>query len=421
MKLILTILLLIFGLSAKSQINPNLVSTLDFVEKSTFFKECFDFKKTLESQCIEVYPKIKDEAEKEMLKEAYNSVWLKYDEFLKLMKKDLIGSQSNTGEYSELLLGVKSEYETSILPIYEKHSGGKGISDELLGLGLDLVKKVISNVKNRKFEKKEIMNDVLNVVNQRFYKKIRLKSFAELNLQSASSQNISSTSNNLVENVTTNEAISVPAATFDTFSGQITFFQIKDGQKRPMIFQSNTGKDIVVEDEKTDLNDHSNATLDYLTSLETYQQGTKFKIEANANCFIYVLVLNSGNTVLLHPKVSYKTEGKDIEIIAEASPTVGSLTIPNSGLFSIVANSDGSSTNTEDFALLISKSELIMDDTIGQLNALTGSLDQRLSQLFENQMISNSEANLDNTEGVLKFSYNSREKNIFPLVFKILK
>jgi hypothetical protein len=411
MKKITFILLIIFSQSY-AQTNDDLGSFLTQIRQSPIYSECQTFKTTLESQTKEMSGKLSFQQTTD-LQNAYTAIWQKYDLFLKTIKKDLIGSQnvqtfeSNANTYQNLLTEIKADYDSKFTPIYQSVIGGKDITEDLLNIGVGLIKNLVQKIKTKKIEKKESLNLVLKQINSQFYNNLRMKSWSELDLVSNASAN---------GRTAKIEEVNIPAPTLDAMEGSIKFLQIVDGQEIAMDFMQHNGKDIVV-----DGSTNSNYKTPYFTSTNQYSVGTKFKIEANSDVFIYVLVLNSTGVKSLHPNVQYVQFGKDIELTSESSPTTGRFILPEKGAFTIVADKNESEKNSEDFALIISKSELIMEETIEKLNALSGSLDERFSQVFGEQQITFDEAQVQNSGNQFSFSYKNQEKNILPLVFKILK
>ncbi len=410
-------LLLVIVNQSFAQNDSELTAFLTEMRQSPIYAECQQFKTTIESQAKELSGKMASAEQAGNLQNIYNGIWHKYDLFLKTIKKDLIGTQninglsgklqSNESTYQSLMVEIKNDYETNFVPMYQTQMGGKDITEDLLNMGVGLVKNFFQRIKAKKAKKKESLNLALAQINSQFYNNLRMKTWAELDVNTPVSANVQATNTQIIE---------IPAPTLGSMEGGIKFIQIANGQELTMEFAQNMGKDIVVDEDK-----NTTYKTPYFTSLNPFPVGTKFKIEASADVFIYAIVLNSTGVKLLHPNVQYAQQGKDIEVTSDASPTVGKFVLPSRGTFTIVEDKNISEKTSEDFALVISKSELIMEETIEKLNASEGSLDERFSQVFGVNQITLDEAQVQFTDSQLRFSYKNTEKNILPLVFKILK
>jgi hypothetical protein len=405
------------SLSSFSQEKMSINTVLDYFSKSQLFVECHTFKRTVESQTQELSRLIKTEEDAQLLKQNYDKVWFEYDLFLKGIKQNMIGLQSFQNQDNQFV-EVKNTYQEQFLPYYESKVGGKAISEELLTMGVGLVKNLIVKLKEKRFDKKEVLNGVLGLVNQRFYDQLKLKTYSQLDLKTHQ------TGNSQISNQLNNEPLVIPPSTLGAIKGSIKFVD-PNGLPFVFIFQ-NTGKDIEIESDSTSqkIEDNNNQTsangnsLVFISELQL-QEGQKFKIEANSDCFTYCIVLNSNGVILLHPNVKYKTQGKDIEITSESTPTVGLLTIPTSSYFTIVPNKINTMKTTEDMAILFTNTELIMEDTIERLNLMEGSLEERIGQVFGNVALNQFLVNQNGDS--IQFESPDPSIQVIPLVFKIQK
>jgi hypothetical protein len=404
-KIIIALILLSNYCFAQSE--NDLVTVLGQLRQTQLYKNCQEFKMKMDTQTRKINEKITSKKQSKDLEEAYISVWQKYDFFLKTIKQDLIDKQKlqiltsdpngSTDQYLALMEDVNQEYKARFAPIY----GGKDILEDILKVGFGLVKNIVQKIQTRKMQKNEALNNILPQVNKYFYDNLYLKSWSELDLSNAI-------------NSSNSQTVNVPTSTLSSIEGDIQFIQVSNSEESPMEFEQNNGKDIIVDNESG-----KTYKTPYFNSLANYKIGTKFKIIANADAFIYVIVLNTDGIKLLHPYVLYVQKGKDIDVIKESMPTTGKVILPKEGLFTIVTSKDGSEKDSEDFALIISKSELIMEETIEKINAVTGNLDERFSQVFSDQQITYEEAQVKVSGNQFNFSYQKTDKNILPMVFKI--
>lgn len=429
MKTISILLFLAFAFSANAQ--NNIESTVQNLKNSELYNECIAFKNTFEKQTESLGKSVKTTEDYQLLQKKYLAVATPYDVFLKDLKKDLLktNTKSNANIYLTNWTKVKQEYNQNFLIFYNSKIGGKGISDELLKIGKDFLVKTFNNIKRRVVAKNETLNKILGFVNDNLFNKIQLKGWSELTIQPVTLADSATV-------VPVNEAVTIPEATLSGLGGKIIFAKIENGQELPMDFRMSAGKDIIIEKTPVISDPQQNQTppvstenssnsqsykTPYLESSELHNYGTKFKLKAESTAFIYVMVLNSTGIMLLHPNVNYSQSGKDITVTTNSSPTVGSLTIPSSGLFTISKSGTAADQNpSEDFAILISKSELNFSDLIEKMNASMGPLDERIAIIFADKQITHQEASVNMQAGEIQFKYDG-EKNVLPLVFKINK
>jgi hypothetical protein len=395
-----------------SQKNNDFVEAMNQLRQTQLYQECQKFKDTVEAKTDELKKLNSDEAKLIELENGYSKVWQKYDYFLKTIKDDIISgeklenitSDNRALQYLALLSDVKKEYNMSLLPLYQL---GKDIPDEVLQIGINLIKQIILKIKTRKAEKKEEINAILPKINEYFYDNVKLKTWSELDSRTQNPENFS----------TKKQKITIPAATLTgNFEGNIEFIQLDNSNEVSMEFQKNEGKNIII-DEKSD----ATYRTPYFVSNNSYANGTRYKLKATASVFVYVVALNSEKVEFLHPSINYKQSGKNIEVEKEETPTIGQFLMPQKGAFKIVDSNDGNTSDSEDFGLIVTNVELNIDDTIEKLNNTSGKLDERFSIVFAEQQITHQEAQVQMQGGQINFSYQNGEKKILPLVFKILR
>lgn len=234
------------------------------------------------------------------------------------------------------------------------------------------------------------------------------------------SQSSSSTGSTFYQPVPENQqqAIIIPAPTVNSLMGSVEFIQVSGTTELPMPFEQRTGKDIeVVTDQPIDVMVKDKA----FSSTNLYPIGTRFKLKVINDAFTYIIALNSDGVKILHPNVRTQNTGKDIEVIQEATPTAGNVTIPVNGTFAITPSKTGIESPSDDLAIMLSKSELIAQELLEKLNAVSGSLSERIAQVFGAEQIPAMVAGIQNEGNLFSFNGNNTSQNILPLVFKIRK
>ncbi|RCR66304.1 hypothetical protein DUE52_27590 [Larkinella punicea] len=419
------------------------------LRQTDVFRECAEFKSSVERDTRNAAQSPNLTAEqREQLRLAYTGVYEKHDAFLKTVKQDLVNTQrmqavaanpaAEAAQYATLYAAVKTEYDNRLVPVLQSIPGsGKAILDDLKAMAKatfsTVVSQVLTNVTTR-IQQKLTLNAVLPVVNEQFYNPLRLKLWSELDIPAPAT----SIGNPALSGPTTtgnpalaagsgtlvqpqSEAVVIPAPTVSQLSGTLMFVQTTNSTELPMNFELRTGKDI---DVVTDVpNDHSTVPDLYFTTSEAYPLGTRFKIKVTNSAFTYVLVLNSDGVKLLHPRVQINSGngGKDIDVVGDVTPATGDLQIPSTGSFAITPSKTGVQTESEDFALLLSKSELSVEEIIEKLNAIPGNLAERITQIFGGERVSLSQAGVQSMGNQLTFNAGGATQHVLPLVFKIRK
>lgn len=400
------------------------------LKKVEVFKECERFKNELEYKTKELASKPHlTEVQRNELRSAYNGVYEKYDIFVATVKKSLLDKNKlqsifkNPDEasrnYMTLYQGIKEEHELSYLPVYKRlNAGSKLIMDELLQVGIKIFNQLIEVIKERKIKKNENFNTLLQDIDANFFKNLRLKSWAELDIsidsQSLSNPNQAVASQN--EQVT-KQGIILPESILSEMVGSIEFVQNSDGKQVPILFKQSQGKGTEVINDK-------DSPVQFLdknwVSAQSYSIGTKFKIKVSNSAFTYFIVLNPEGAEQLYPKLAKNSKSTGVEY--DITPTIGDLTLPSEDAsFVITVDQPGSITKAEEFCILVSRSELVSVDILQRLNTAKGSLSERISQVFGEERVNFSESTIESLDSKIVFEATGSKAKVLPIVFKINK
>ncbi len=235
--------------------------------------------------------------------------------------------------------------------------------------------------------------------------------------------------------------VTVPAPTFEEIRGWVEFNTLKNGQPEAMAFVQKKSKDITVAELQTNGTDvvvnTTSSNVAYFKSAENYGNGTQFNIKVFNKSGMYVLALNSNNKIdFLYPFKNErlgscdkdKANGKDITVL-EATPIVGQnedgitiLPIPNCDknppaprYFTI----QGNQTTPENFCILLSRSELNIEQIKKRLEAESGDLHDRLARTFGTYIIPSGEGDLSVENNRMSFDASAAKNNVLPVVFYI--
>jgi hypothetical protein len=423
---------LLSGLNVQAQVQTidKILSTLNSAE---VFKRCIAFKSEISGKVLQLKSVQNIEPEKfNELRLAYTEVYEKYDAFLKTVKADLSNSdnlknlvsnpETAAKNYAETYQSVKDAYENNFLQQLNsvQNPDSKGLPFAvLIKFGIGAFKIIVNSIKNHRIDKDGAINLILPAINEKLFNKLKLNTWGQFNLPEPGGYK-------------TPEAIIIPERTLNTLHGTITFFQKNNTgeQDEPFYFTSTEGrKDLGVITENN--GGEILATDEYFSTPKSYQIGSKFRLEVNNTGFSYILALNSNGIALLYPNknVTVTTKGstKDITISGEETPSTGTVNIPGYGLngipnyFTITKSATGVEGKAEEMAILLSKSELELEETIEKLNAVTGNLSERITRVFGEKKIASAEGNISMQENKVSFNADDSRNNVLPLVFKILK
>jgi hypothetical protein len=425
-----TIILLSIG-AASAQIKTidKILATLNGAE---VFKNCIAFKSEITGKISKLKTiQNMDPAKFNELRIAYTDVYEKYDAFLKTIKADLsnmdnlksLMSNPETAaqNYAGTYQSVKDSYESNFLMQFNslQPSDAKGFPIAvLLKYGLDAFKVIVNSIKNHKIDREGAINLILPAINEKLFNKLKLNTWSQFDLIEPAGYK-------------TQEAIIIPERTLNNLSGSIVFFQKlnNEEQDRAVSFSSSEGKkDLGVISENSE--GSVVATDQYFSTSESYQIGSKFRLEIKNTGFTYILALNSNGITLLYPNknlIVTVTGSKDIGVTGDETPGTGTVNIPGNksdgtpNYFTITKNAVASESKAEEMAILLSKSELVLEETIEKLNNVTGNLSERITKVFAEKKIDKANGNVIVQENTVSFNADDSEKNILPLIFKILK
>lgn len=400
------------------------------LKKVEVFKECEKFKTELEKQTKVLASKPHlTESQRNELRSAYNGVYEKYDIFIATVKKSLLDKnklqsilkkpEETSRNYMALYQGIKEEHEMLYLPVYQRlNVGSKLITEELVQIGIKIFNQLVEVIKERKVKKNENFNALLQDIDTNFFKNLRLKAWTELEIVIDSQ---STTNFNPVTTIQNGQAakqdVILPESILSDMAGSIEFIQTSDGKQIPILFKQSQGKGTgVIKDKES-----PSRFLDkYWISTQSYSIGTKFKIKVSNSAFTYFVVLNPEGAEQLYPKLTLNSKNTGIEY--DVTPTIGDLTLPSENAsFVITANQTGDNTVAEEFCILVSRSELVSIDILQKLNNATGTLSERITQVFGEQRVSLSETTIQSQDSKIIFNATGSQAKVLPLVFKVIK
>jgi hypothetical protein len=451
----LSYLLLCTSLSAQSEKTVQEIANL--LENADVFVKYRTFRSDFQKTNIDLGPKIKYYEDYEMLNIAYNDTQKKYNEFLEIIRRDLSDWSEikamgrNPGKFANKYLieynSVLDAYNDQFKPVYNtvlansQLAAGKVISPQLVIVGVQIFNAVVDLIKNRKAEKVENLSLVIGTINSFFIQKLRMKSWAELDIPIPTAMRPVDTNGTSIETTTAvsadeSEAVSirqkeqtatvtqVSAPLFSTMSGFVEFHNLDNkDQDQKMNFTANRGKNIIVNTRKPQnggivITSQTNR-VDYFTSVDAYAEGDQFYIKVNNTAGLYVIAQNSdGSVAVLYPYNPGKNiiiEGRDRNSVTTLPEADRQVTPPQQRYFTFEGGAE-----KESFCILLTRSDLDLQEVKAALEALPGEpLHDRLAKVFNDNLVQPAAANLQLDANRLGFDAMDNKATVLPVVFYI--
>jgi len=239
-----------------------------------------------------------------------------------------------------------------------------------------------------------------------------------------------STENISLDNNTTPVHIEYP--TVNEMHGSIEFIVKKSGssQLETMDFGSSPAMRDLSIGMSTDIKKEETKCPNCLTSGDAYASGASFQIKTDNTSFMYAFAFNSKNTCYqIYPyskdwvKAFEMSATRDLVIGGAMMRDENDVTIIPSANYKTGApnyiNISGNSSK-ETLCLIVSKSELNLEEIIKKIDAASGELDERINTVFgKENLISFREARLETTGGKITFDADYNSKHVMPFIFNI--
>lgn len=388
----------------------------------------------------------------ETLNIAYNEVQNKYNEFLELIRTDLSDwseiknmtrrPTAYADKYLTEYTAVIDVYQNSYLPLYNRILAesnaprGKFLNPQIIVVGIKVFSAIVDLIKGRKEEKETHLSAIIGTVNDHFYQKLRMKSWAELGIPEPASTRAdagadtpSSDTGDAPPDSDQPLITQVSAPLFSGMRGFVEFHYLDEqDQDQKMNFTAGEGKTITVAARKAHKGSIETANItnrvDYYNSTEPFGDGDQFYLKVNNSAGMYVLTLNADGTVsFLYPfdadnAIQGKNiivEGRDRNNVTTLPAPDHSVTPPKQRYFTFAGPAA-----RESFCILLTRSDLDIGETRRALEARPEeALHNRIAAVFGAALVQPGSANLSLDGNRLSFDASAAEATVLPLVFYI--
>jgi hypothetical protein len=314
----------------------------------------------------------------------------------------------------------------------------------LLGLAYPLIEKgvkmIIEIIRDKKLKKEVILNELLNIANERFTDKLLLPDWNKLVKNTASNKSNSTPTENKTElksnpnsNTKIKSKVNIEYPAMKELQGNIEFLvSDESGNNSIMNFnlpeEAEKSRDLTVGSK---LNNSISISKTAFGSKNSYAEGSSFQMRITNSGFVYVFAFNSNNTCYpIYPYTSEWVEGFNMSKSRDLS--VGPLMMKDNNSNLLVIPSKNAVTGEENYiqmsgnskkeqlCLIISKSELTLKDICKAIEDEQGTLAERLSNVLESpNTAEQSDFDLTQEAGKINFKVLNENKWVLPFVFEI--
>ncbi|MBV6429011.1 MAG: hypothetical protein KIPDCIKN_03548 [Haliscomenobacter sp.] len=392
------------------------------------------------------------------LQGAYGQTKASFDQFLNLVRQDMLdyqlferaanGDQATITRYLSAYNAGVAVYNQQFQPVYDRVVKTRSLKNWLEPLALQAFNFLGPLFKGKNARQNLLLNELLLASKKHFLGRMEMKPWEALVRIQPSGGGVTgnSTNNNPVPTTPpANASTSMPPTTLGasdslveapvmkTLSGSLEIL-IAGNPVRSMNFGApsrSLKRNLVIGEATPNANVGVASTIPVLTSTESYGEGTAFQIRVQNTALLYAFVLNSdGSLAPIYPFTEAFTrsfqmsKSRNLEVgPLMLQDAAGHTTIPaknaNTGAENYLKITG--TAEKEQLCLVLSKSEIDLNDALIRLQQLPGSLAERVAALWqlEPHCASLGEAGLNMNGGKIGFNVSSTEKWLLPLVFEI--
>ncbi len=392
------------------------------------------------------------------LQTAYGKTKAAFDNFLGLIRQDMVdyqlfekaanGDQTTLTRYLNAFNSGVAIYDNEFQPVYNRVIKTRSLKDWLEPLALQAFNVLGGFLKGKNARQNLLVNDLLLASKKYFISRMEMKTWEALvhiqpNNTGTSVAPTTTTSNPIPSTIPSTMPGESPATSSDTIvdqpvmkslSGSLEFI-IAGNPPQNMSFASQSRsmnkRNLVVGENNATTTSSGVINIPVFQTANAYDEGTAFQIRVQNTALLYAFVLNSdGKCTAIYPfnqnwvRSFQMSKSRNLSVgplmLQDAS---GSTTIParnaNTGAENYIKIS-GPATK-EQICLIVSKSEMDLNDVIAKIEQLTGSLAERVTALWQSEehCANTTEAGLMVNGGSIQFNVQNDAKWLLPLVFEI--
>jgi len=451
----LSCLLICAAVSAQTE--KTVQNIAELLENADVFVKYRTFRSDFQKMNTDLGAQLKFYEDYEMLNIAYNDTQKEYNEFLEIIRKDLSDwseikamgrnpekfANKYLTEYNSVIAAYNKQYK----PVYNKvlanskSAAGKSISPQMVIVGIQVFNAVVDLIKNRKEEKAENLSLVIGTINSFFIQKLKMQSWAELDIPVPTATrptktNSTSTKTDTPATSSDAEVISkrqkeqaasvtqVSSPLFSNMSGFVEFHYLDTANRDlKMNFIANRGKNIIVSTRKPQnggiATTNQTNRVDFYNSVDSFAEGEQFYIKVNNTAGLYVITLNADSTISVlypyNPTKNIVIEGRDRNSVTTLPMADTQVTPPEQRYFTFTGEA-----KKESFCIILTRSDLDLREVTTALEALPGvPLHDRLAKVFGDKLVQPAAANLRLESNRLSFDAAESKATVLPVVFYI--
>ncbi len=380
------------------------------------------------------------------LQNAYTQTKASFDSFLGIVRQDMLDYQlfekAATGDEPTLLRYLNTYnasveiYNRQFQPTYNRVIKTRALKDWLEPLALQAFSFLTNIFKGKNPRKDVLLNDLLLISKTLFLQKMEMKTWEELvTIQpgengSNVSQPTAKPSAEMPPIVSETPEIPLEQPVMKSLAGELEFVTTGSQSMRFAMLGGVT-RNLEVGEATPNATPVASVNIPVLQTTETHSEGTAFQIQVQNSALLYAFALNTdGKCAPIYPfseawvRGFQMSKNRDLSVgplMLQDAP--GSTIIPaknaNTGVENYIKIT-GTSTK-EQLCLIVSKSEIDLQDVITRIEALPGSLAERVAALWqaEPHCATTSEAGLKVNGNTIQFHVTNEAKWLLPLVFEI--
>ena len=393
------------------------------------------------------------------LQTAYNRTKDAFDVFLNTVRQDMLDfrlfERAASGDEQTLLRYLAAYnagvdvYNREFMPAYGQVVRTRKLPGWLAPLGIQAFGFLATITKGKNPRQDVIVNDLLMVSNYLFLQKLQMKHWEELvTVKPAASDAgfqdspatpatgaFSSGASGTATPPIVPDGPEVELPVMKSLSGQLEF-RVAGASPRTMTFDlvaAGLTRDLTVGGAETGTSEDvpAGGNTPLLRSTEAWSEGAAFQIRVQNSALLYAFSINSNGTCApIYPFSETWVRGFNMSKTRDLSVGPLMLKDENGGL---VIPSPNAATGQENYiritgnsaleqmCLVVSMSELDLNDIMARVAGLSGSLAERVAALWQGEprRAAASEANLRVEGGTLYFNVTDADKWLLPVVFEI--